>query len=451
MPEARLVVADEGIEPVTEVQGAIGTEAHIDHSEGGVGRFDERCQSFDLERRPARGEAESLHAVVQITAGHELSAVLGEPVAVVGDVGSTEFATLVPQRRMRLEVLGADHGLREVGDAVAIAGEDKGLAGAVKGGAEGIVRAHGSVPKGVEPHAAGPETPDAGLVERLVAPGGFDAADGVETLAHEQFTGGAPGEGVEGLVGVARSEPAEDHAPHVGLAVAVGVLEEEQLVGGPHVNAAVAEFKPEGHVELIVEHGGPIGPAVMVGVFEDDDAIAGGFAGTDLGIAGGGGDPESTVAVETDLGGLHHAVRLAGEEADGVALGRFQGSQFFGGCLGGQEGTGQAQGSECRGLDECSVGDGVHAVSSHGDSTGGLERGDAGEACGEGVGLLVGRLKERDELFHFRREPADLGVAVVAAAELLGAVARQKGPIGGPAVAFPQIVAFDDGLSQGFP
>jgi len=54
-------------------------------------------------------------------------------------------------------------------------------------------------------------------------------------------------------------------------------------------------------------------------------------------------------------------------------------------------------------------------------------------------------------LFHFRREPADLGVAVVSAAELLGAVARQKGPIGGPAIAFPQIVAFDDGLSQGFP
>ena len=388
---------------------------------------------------------------MQITAGHELSAVLGEPVAVVGDVGSAELATLVPQRRMRLEVLGADHGLCEVGDAVAIAGKDEGLAGAVEGGAEGIVRAHGSVPKGVEPHAAGPETPDAGLVERLVAPGGFDAADGVEALAHEEFTGGAPGEGVEGLVGVARSETAEDHAPHVGLAVTVGVLEEEQLVGGPHVNAAIAEFKPEGHVELVVEHGGPIGSAVMVGVFEDDDAIARGLTGANLGITGGGGDPESTVAVEADLGGLDHAVGFAGEEADGVAHGRFQGRQFFGGCLCGQEGAGQAQGCQYRSLEGCSVGDGVQAMSSHGGSTGCLKCVHAGQEGGEGVGLLVGRLKERDELFHFRREPPDLGVAVVATAELLGAVARQKGPIGGSAVAFPQSVAFDDGLSQGFP
>lgn len=93
---------------------------------------------------------------------------------------------------------------------------------------------------------------------------------------------------------------------------------------------------------MVVEHGGPIGLAVMVGVFEDDDAIAGCFARADLGIAGGGGDPESTVAVEADLGGLNHAVGFAGEEADGVAIGRFQGGQFFGGSLGGQQGAGQA-------------------------------------------------------------------------------------------------------------
>ena len=451
MPEARLVVANEWIEPVAEVQGAIGTKAHINDAEGGVGRFHQGWQSVDLEGCSAGGEAESLDAVMKIPARHKFSAVLGEPVTVVGDIGPAELAALVPQRRMRLEVLGADHRLRKVGDAVAVAGEDEGLAGAVEGGAEGIVGAHGSVPEGVEPHAAGPESPEAGLVERLVAPGGFDAANGVEALAHHQFTGGAPGEGVEGLVGVASSEPAEDHAPHIGLAVAVGVLEEEQLVGRSHVNATIAEFQPERHVELVVEHGRPIGAAVMVGVFQYNDAIVRSFAGTDLGIAGGGGDPESTVAVEADLGGLDYAVGFAGEEANGVALGHVQGSQFFGGCLGGQEGAGQAEGREGRRLKECSVGDGVQAVSSHGDSTGGLECGDAGQAGGEGVGLLVGRLKERDELFHFRREPADLGVAVVAAAELLGAVAGQKGPVGGSAVAFPQRVALGSGLSQCFP
>lgn len=40
-------------------------------------------------------------------------------------------------------------------------------------------------------------------------------------------------------------------------------------------------------------------------------------------------------------------------------------------------------------------------MSSHGGSTGGLEWGKAGQEGGEGVGLLVCCLKERDELFHF--------------------------------------------------
>ena len=343
MAEAGLVVADQGVEPVAEIEGSVGTEAHIHDAEGGVGRFDERGQAFDVEGRPARGDAEALDAVVQVAAGHEFPAVLGAPVTVVGDVGAAEFAALVPERRMGLEVLGADHRLGEVGDAMAVPGEDEGLARAIEGGAEGVVRAHGAVPEGVEPQATGPEAPDAGLMQGLVAPGGLDAADGVQALAHHQLTGRSPREGVDRLVGVTGAEAAEDHPPLIGLAVAVGVLEEEQLVGRTHVHAAVAELEPEGHVQLVVEDGGPVGLPVVIGVLEHDDAVPRLFAGADLRVAGGGGDPQATVAVEADLGGFDHAIGLAGEEADFVAIGNLQRGPFLGRALVGLDDGGYSE------------------------------------------------------------------------------------------------------------
>ena len=61
----------------------------------------------------------------------------------------------------------------------------------------------------------------------------------------------------------------------VGLAVAVGVLEVEQLGAVGDVGAAVARLDAGGDQQAVGEDGGLVGLAVAVGVFEDEDLVVG--------------------------------------------------------------------------------------------------------------------------------------------------------------------------------
>ena len=61
----------------------------------------------------------------------------------------------------------------------------------------------------------------------------------------------------------------------VGLAVAVGVVEVEQLGAVGDVGAAVAGLDPGGDQQPVGEDGGLVGLAVAVGVFEDHDLVVG--------------------------------------------------------------------------------------------------------------------------------------------------------------------------------
>src|SRR5205814_8714948 len=91
----------------------------------------------------------------------------------------------------------------------------------------------------------------------------------------------------------------------VRLAIAIGVLEIKQLVAGGDVTSAVAVGQnADGNEQTVGEHGGFVGLAVAVGVFEHDDRIGGGLAGFDLRIDFRTGDPEPALGVPVHLNRL---------------------------------------------------------------------------------------------------------------------------------------------------
>ena len=71
-----------------------------------------------------------------------------------------------------------------------------------------------------------------------------------------------------------RPKPVATTSLRVGLAVAVAILEEQDIgrVGDP--DAAVTDGDPRWDIEAVGEDGEPVGLAVAVGVFEDLDPVA---------------------------------------------------------------------------------------------------------------------------------------------------------------------------------
>ena len=64
--------------------------------------------------------------------------------------------------------------------------------------------------------------------------------------------------------------------------------------------------------------------------------------------------------------------------------------------------------------------------------------------------LFVRLLDQRNKLFHLRGEPADVSVAVIATAGLLGPVSGEEGPVHGARVVEPKTITDDDGLTNRF-
>ena len=126
------------------------------------------------------------------------------------------------------------------------------------------------------------------------------------------------------MVGVVRIEAVQDQFLAVGLAVLVVVDEQGEVGFLGDVHAFRCELEADGDVEVVCEDGLLIGFAVAVGVLEDDQLIVGqGIAGTVVWVGRGRGDPESTFAVERHLDGLFEVGEflLRGEELDLVAGG----------------------------------------------------------------------------------------------------------------------------------
>ena len=75
-------------------------------------------------------------------------------------------------------------------------------------------------------------------------------------------------------VGVARAEPGEERLALVGLAVAVGVLQEEHVRGLRDDQAAVDVAEARRDAQVLGEDGLLVGLAVAVGVLDDRDPVA---------------------------------------------------------------------------------------------------------------------------------------------------------------------------------
>jgi len=127
-------------------------------------------------------------------------------------------------------------------------------------------------------------------------------------LAEEEVAAGGPDEIVEGVMGVLAAEAGVEDLAGVGVIVAVGVLQVDEVRFLGEIDAALGvEGEGEGDEEVLGEGGALVGFAVGIGVLEDDEFVVGLVAGVDVGVdvgvGGGAGDPEAAAAVPAHLDG----------------------------------------------------------------------------------------------------------------------------------------------------
>jgi hypothetical protein len=138
----------------------------------------------------------------------------------------------------------------------------------------------------------------------------------------------APADAVEQPLHVLPAEAGEDGLAHVGLAVAVGVLEVEDVGGGPDEHAAVVAEDGRGPGELVGVDGALVEPPVAVGVFEQADGaeVLGGL----FGVVDHLDDEHPAVLVEVDRDGAVDE-RLGRDLFDVEAGEGFEGCEGVGG------------------------------------------------------------------------------------------------------------------------
>ena len=76
---------------------------------------------------------------------------------------------------------------------------------------------------------------------------------------------------------VLAAKTGEHDTPRVRFVVAIGIAEVDQMRLLADVDAVIAAKDRGGEIEALNEDGALVGLAVVVGVFEDDDAISGQF------------------------------------------------------------------------------------------------------------------------------------------------------------------------------
>ena len=330
-----MIVTDDGVVPIGDIDAAIGSHADFDGAEDVVFGFDDVGQTggaeeavFVFEVVPfeevgvvAADEDAALHFFWKLTAVEELLTDLFdrceaeiECLGIDGEIGADEAGCGVPTS--------------DVGAAFV-----EGLAVFGGGDAPAVGSCGGPLEEGIEVAGAGAVAPDAGAVQGFDAIQCFDAGVDVMALGEPEFTTEAPVDAVDHLVGVGGAEATEDDALGVGFVIAVGVFEVEEFGALGDVEATVAEFDAAGHEEAFDELVKLVGFAVAVGVLADEDVVVGFFAGFDLGVADGAGDPEAAAFVPAHLDGFDDAIGLGGEEIDGEALHDGERGEFFFGGL----------------------------------------------------------------------------------------------------------------------
>ena len=111
-------------------------------------------------------------------------------------------------------------------------------------------------------------------------------------------------EGVGGVVGVGGVETHEDAFTRISFAITVGIANEPKI-GGLHDEDAVLEkLESGGAIQAVEERGAFVGFAVAVGILEDNELVLDGGGGGELGRPGPDGDPEAALGVPGELEGF---------------------------------------------------------------------------------------------------------------------------------------------------
>ena len=125
----------------------------------------------------------------------------------------------------------------------------------------------------------------------------------------------AVGEAARLGVGIADTPAGQDDLAHVGLVVAIGVLEEDEVGSLRDDHAAVGEDEARGDVKVVREDRELIGLTVAIGIFADLDAIVAlllVFLHA-MRVIGGLADPKAAAGIPSERDRLRD-VRLRGEE-----------------------------------------------------------------------------------------------------------------------------------------
>ena len=182
--------------------------------------------------------------------------------------------------------------------------------------APGIAGAHEVVQERVHLQQAWTQSKEAGLIQIGGPPGRLDARLDPVALPHVQLAAGTPGEGVDRLVGIARSESAEQDASGIRSSIAIRVLQEQKLTTLSNVDPAVAQLHRGRDVQPVREDGRALRDTVVVGIFQHDDLVVGNIPGKDMRIRRRDGHVRAAGRVPANRNRVGQAVSLRREEID---------------------------------------------------------------------------------------------------------------------------------------
>ncbi len=323
-----LHVTDDRVLPVGEVNRAVGTDLEVHRSEVGVGRSDDR-----LHFHAANARAVLFQTVLENSL--EADHVAHEEVALqfFGEVAAGEDfrgrqgarALLIHLRRSRVLLVGA---VEMTGDqrgvirlSAGAIGDDL-LSPTIDGVPVRVGEAVRHVPFGFERSRV--ESPDRAVEVAGGAVGRLHLAAVEHTFA-EVEPSAVQQEAVGRVVRVARREVAQEARVLVGLAVAIGVLQVNEVGRLRDEHTVVPELKAGGIPQVVGEGGALVGLAVTIGVLQHEQTRAQRRADLPTGVVLPHRDPEPAVHVEGDLHGVHQfgEVLLRSEELNLHALGDF--------------------------------------------------------------------------------------------------------------------------------
>lgn len=130
------------------------------------------------------------------------------------------------------------------------------------------------------------------------------------------------------MVGVLGSKAGEDDATVVGFAIAISVLEENDLGGVCDIGSAIGREDGGGNVEVIGKNGAFVGDAVTIRVFQNEDLVVLLGSGDDVGIHSARDEPEAALGIKVHLDRLRdHGV--GSHQLDLHAIRKVEGGGLF--------------------------------------------------------------------------------------------------------------------------